>query len=334
MSFFLRLWIAFAISACLPAQAQSSLIDQVTFGPEFSFSRDDFVDDGGTKMKVLNNYLKLLRSREAENDFTVGSLLNRVVYPDFRINISTDPGTIEVTTTPGTLAEFEARAPRIQRDLFDAMAEVGVTPQEFRGGGHIHIGPQAFENNIQLFRNFLVDYYNHNGLAEGGLNFDPKNSKSMALESPRTKRKLRKLIEKIDNGNIKSFKRAYRKTSRILTGYKALRLNSSFMTVEIRAIRPQQSMEDFLKQIRLFSGRMEYLSSLDGPIPLQEWNPTRTSLEAINHMHSYVTESGLEWKDYRHMVLPSWQNPGGDLETFESRLAQRTCAKEMIDIFF
>lgn len=338
---FRKFWLVFVALTSFHVTAQESVIDELTFGSEFSFSRDDFIAPGSTstdyplRQGYQNRFKKLVINLEDGREYEVDSAGNIVLrYSNFEITVATDIGTFEAKLSPGTLAQMEERAPLVQRDLFDNMAMIEVNPQEFRGGGHIHIGVGAFGNDLTLFRNFVVDYYNHNGLAEGGLNFDENNSRSLALAPDGDKNAVREVIREIDNGTITDLRQAMTKLNKARGSGKAMRFNTTLMTIEIRAIRPQRSMNDFVKQIRLFSKRFEFLEKQSSLVPFGDWNPTRTSLEALDHTHRYVTESGLDWKDYRHMVLPAWQNEGADLDTFEARIRERTCATEMIDIFF
>ena len=304
-------------------------IDNVTFGPEFAFSIDEFVNFPEMRPKVIARYADLVNERAGIGDFRIRkqnrfkvqsleSFRPILEFDTWSLQVDTDPGVIEVQTSPGTYEDFLSRSPLLQTYLFDLMNEAGVRPQEYRGGGHIHIGPQAFRRDPRLLRDFIVDYYNHGGLAEGGLNFDKQNSGSAAFYSNDAKVKLRGIIDRFDSGKIVLFEDLYNELKTL--GKASIRYNDQFKTVEIRAIRPQQSMNDFVKLVKLFRARMRHLSKNKALIELDDLEPTKTSIQALEEFYRYVTAAGLKWDDYRHFVLPHWQNSGADLDVFEERL--------------
>ena len=118
--------------------------------------------------------------------------------------------------------------------------------------------------------------------------------------------------------------------------YKSFAINFSHVNegdearIEIRAVRPQASMNVFVRQIDLFQHRFDYLATLDHPIPLapmipveplkvdiHKLTPPVSAQDALRAFYQYVRESGLRWRDHRDYLWPQWIS-GGELEKFES----------------
>src|SRR5687768_17300305 len=102
----------------------------------------------------------------------------RIVFPDkWWFEITTDPATLEIKTKPSTARRLQRVERRMQRYIFDVAHELGTVGRyEENSAGHLHIGVRsAFGTDTKLFRNFVVDYANHPGLAAGALYKDYYN---------------------------------------------------------------------------------------------------------------------------------------------------------------
>jgi hypothetical protein len=91
---------------------------------------------------------------------------NRILFPDldFEFQINLDATTLELTHRPIKTREFRKLGPVIQEFMFNTPIALGLRPSRYDllGAGHLHLDIQdAFGEDAQLFRNFVVDYLNH-----------------------------------------------------------------------------------------------------------------------------------------------------------------------------
>jgi hypothetical protein len=315
----------------LPAQAA------VKFGAEFEMSNQEVwqqgIDMGRTvntpkavtaQWRLLQAFTKECKAKKecrilpTKNSY--GVQVYRVEFKDgFWVQISTDVAVVEIQTKPSTVTEYNAAKPHLER-LFKAGAETGLTPDpKFKQGGHIHMDfASAFGDDHRLFRNFLVDFMNHQELGGGGVfGSDPKNAPHLSLLTDEQKSVFMDLIDRFDRGEIKTGRELAKKIIQNVYHdnpahwspfhkYHALNLSrvpdtGNFSTVEFRALSAQQSPDEFLKQTGLFEARLEFLKKLDRNLPLVGFRPL--SLEGkVGAFRSYVEESGLDWNDYKPLL--------------------------------
>ena len=110
--------------------------------------------------------------------------------------------------------------------------------------------------------------------------------------------------------------------------------NISNGRIEIRAVRPQKSIYRWIKQIELIEARINYLAQFKHPIPLRPKVPIQYPVtgnairkatltppidvqEALKSYYLYITESGLNWEDYKEDLWPQWQT-SQEVTTFEN----------------
>lgn len=323
------------------AFAPSALAWPPLFGPEFTFTNPEITELGNKNPTVpkndlnlakLDEWRKLLEERcQVRKDCTVERFTDKhgpaykVRFKDgWYYNISIDTAALEVQTKASTLEEFRARKDFLQKEIFETAKSLGIQPHERVGQGHIHLGVAAsFDNDPQLFRNFIVDYSNRPELAWGALGNHLGNSPPIAALKPEQREAFAKVVDQFDSipGSIKEFARAIE--SKVYTAgtvkewggpthYQALRLgrvtwapSSGEETLEIRGFRPQRNAEEYVRQLELLEARLKYLKSLKGPIPFL--NPPTHELppkEVVARFHAYVTEAGLEWERYRTLLPP------------------------------
>ncbi len=165
-------------------------------------------------LEAFYNHMKqLARSRpdisqvklkEAEDKW--GNDVVRVTYHDgWHFDVTMDPWCLEVIVPPFTLIELRKNKTRIQRDIFDQMAQVQLFPERRIGAGHLHMGMESgFKNDVRLFRNWLVDHANHRELAAGALERDHENALPLYLLSANQRARFKALITKVDAGEITS----------------------------------------------------------------------------------------------------------------------------------
>ncbi len=299
-----------------------------TYGPEFALTNTTIA-----KNKKKEKYLKKLRqslndqlkTMEGEPPFKIkkdnwGADFSIKFKDGFVISYTTDPGVIEIITSPNTRQEFkDVHAARVQQYVFDLGASHGLVPWDFLGGGHIHLGRDStFGKDGFLLRQFVADFRNHPALAMGALNHDTNNSIAFAELEEEVRLKFAKKISKLDGKpreNLTPLKFAEIMMDISYSRYRALNFNNmeneaKTATLEVRCIRPQKSAAAYLKLITLFEKRIEYLKTIKEPIPFTNPPPVTNPHEAMQQFYEYVVSSGLKWEDYKEFVMPSWHQNG------------------------
>ena len=266
-----------------------------------------------------------------------GAKIYRVEYADdWWWQISPDPSVVEIQTKPSTARELRAMKERIRRDIFATAAKTGLTTKSsgetpkpglvpFRkvGGGHIHIGNEsAFGNDAKLFRNFLVDYSNHAGLALGALGDDATNAASLGHLTPQSRAGFEDAIRAFDEGRISTIgelataveSAAYSQDCRgqkVNPKYNALcvqratdpKMPEAERTTEVRALRAQRTADEFLREVELFDARIKHLKTIDYPIAYN--NRAANSFsdpELVSQFHSYIAGAGLNPDEYKSLL--------------------------------
>lgn len=268
--------------------------------------------------------------------------------------LEADPGVIEVTTKPMTLEYFERFQSDMQDAIFVSAANQGLFPYDYLGGGHINVSLDSFDSLMHL-RNFIVDFINHAELSLGAFNYDTNNAMPFWMLSENKVRAFRRVLAEFDQNEyphasllFKAFTKAYMTGELDPYGIKwgnetQKRFALSFQNgvepaegsrrLEIRAFRPQKSMNMFVRQIRLLHKRIRKLRKERGPIALRptltlyKHSPRGEALlkppvdpqKALQEFYKYVTETGEPWKDHRDYLWPQWIQDG-ELDQFESSL--------------
>lgn len=246
----------------------------------------------------------------------------RVTYPDgFWYQVGMDQGVLEVQAKPGTRADFAARQSLMQKDIFDLARKLGLNPHERLGGGHLNFGlADTFGNDAKLFRDFVVDQANHPELNLGILGGHPGNSPTMAELSPEGQHALRRLVEDFDRKPFDIYTFAQRLESEVYIsnplGWKNLDAYQNFRVsavnrhlpagqqrAEVRGIRPQKSMEEFLLECELYERRLEFLRSRPGPLPLSIPEIAGWPKAALKDRYfSYLDEMGASREKFSALV--------------------------------
>jgi hypothetical protein len=296
----------------------------------------------------------------------------KVIFPDgWWFRFMPDPGVIEVNAEPMTLKELSKRKPFLKKYIFDSFKEAGLEPQLFAGAGHMHLSNPKLFSDALFFRNFIVDFFNHPGLASGALNDDKTNSIAFAALPERNKKIFREIIADFDK-ELPTLKKkdepaAVRElASRILNEAYDVRgkddpvFNKSFQgwdsrpdknhalnirnvfdsyvdgkaqTLEIRCIRPEASEEAVVALAALFQNRLSLIEQLKAPIAVGSLAVPASPQEVLADFHRYVTGAGLKFEDYKGFVMPWWQAPGDEWDRFLPQVrAPLPCAKALREI--
>lgn len=309
------------------------------FGAEFTMTNQEIMDAGAKAGAIVNipeavkaqkalleeftkDCLKTAKCVVKSLNNTYGARVFQISFPEqdgFWVQISTDPSVVEIQTKPSTLAEY-TKHEAILDELFQAGKRVGISPDSWgTGGGHIHMDfASTFGEDKRLFRNFLVDFMNHQELGGSGIfGSDTSNAPHLNLLTQEQQAEFRKVIHEFDTGRIKDSralaeainKRVYYQTPsgwRPPVKYQALNLTRMSMpdgeaTIEFRGIGPQRNPQEFLQQLKLFEQRVEFLRKQDGLLELLDFK-TMSRAEKIGAFRSFVEESGLAWDEYQKLM--------------------------------
>ena len=323
----------------------------IEFGPEFTFGR---LDDNPPDVRMMQGRMDvhLIRGQEKGAKFRRKVLSTdpavRYYSPNgWNATVDDDQGVIEVQMKPMTVELFEHFKNDIQDAIFASAANIDHWPLLWRGGGHINLSFSTFKNNPLLFRNFIVDCYNHNELFMGAFGYDTHNAMSWNVH-PARRAGLEKTIELFDHGNYFSavnFAEDLEKNVNVtdvepvmLWGTEELRIQKEFAInfiwvregrLEIRAVRPQASVDVWVRQIRLIKKRLEYLEKLKEPLAIDPkvevqpidlekhmLEPPVNPQDAMKAFYTYVTEAGEDWADHRDYLWPKW-GWDGEIKKFE-----------------
>ncbi len=266
-------------------------------------------------------------------------LLETGLDEDVVIHITNDFGVMEVTATPLTLKQWNKVKKRVQSVLFDTFKQqLNLEPGKgfTLGAGHLNWdAATAFEENLTHFRNFLVDRLNHSELSRGihyGL-LDHVNAKPLAAD-PVLFERIQNLIGRIDSGEIKNIHEAARQFNSYVfeteiknptddalaadsklrnatqrNKYSEIRIHTEgsekrakLVRIEDRAIRSQNSVEEFITQCKLIEGRVGFIKNQNQIIELNSREEVLKTLNSTLRYRQYVEESGLDWPTYRERM--------------------------------
>ncbi len=280
----------------------------------------------------------------------------KVTYPDgWYFVVATDPAVVEVQTKPSTVAEIEKHQLRIQKHIFDSAIESGLlSSTEIHGqnwaGNHIHVGLLSTvghdeKSGIRLFRNFLVDFSNHSELAMGIFTHDNLNAPAVGQYPDRVTRRFEQLINDVDSGKVTSitqlaaelrtsvYSHHPSKSGSGTDKYQAFNVNrinndsfpKSQKTFELRAMRAQESAEDFLLLTRLIEKRLEFLA--DQPnmkVNRAMFRSFLSNADKASGFYRYVTETGLDFQPYEKFLDSSQRSQLARLKNSLDREIQVT----------
>lgn len=339
-------------------------LDGVKFGPEFTVTRSNSEID--TYLDVYKRMVKhLVEDQPRGARFEKKKRSFHLTSPNgwwFEANTEHSAqggGVIEITMSPLEVADYRRFKDDMQDAIFVSAANEGYFPAMFRGGGHINIGTQVLFKNPRLLRNFVVDLLNHNELFMGILNYDTNNALPFQMLKKKTQKALvaaianfdRQLLagRELNDDDLEDFLTAldlalcYSKDPFLLDWDLAPPIRYkhhavSFIhtgmletsRIELRGVRPQASMDVWIRQIDLFQHRLDYLEKMTELLPIRtvvpitkiklskhRLNPPIEAKDALRAFYRYVTKSGLKWQDHRDYLWPNWITDGS-LEKFEA----------------
>lgn len=316
-----------------------------TFGAELTFTSEALKEAGRkagshivnskasekAQEKLIERIIAVCDGCEVEwMEDKYGLEFGRIHYPDGHfLNVTLDPWVVEVTASPIPLHKLDEITKRLNKDLYQSATEIGLHPSYTAGGGHIHFGVEGlFGADPKLFRDFLVDLYNHPELASGILAGDSYNSPPMMALPKKNQDAFKKIIRDFDESPIsinqlakKIYEQVYSTSPsgweppQKYQGVNISRLVEDFdpseETIEIRFIRPQQNADQFKRVAELFTKRVEFLKQerAAARVLIPEANPFPNGItshiylqDKFNRFLTFVSESGLDPTDYLHLI--------------------------------
>lgn len=289
-------WGILAVAAVWPVSSPAK--PKVLFGPEFTFSSPDGTVSTFRRDLVMTRMENHLVFGQPDGEkFEHKDRSDKFTSPNgWWFIVDTDPGVLEVTMKPMSADEIRLYKDDIQDAIFVSAANENLFPWEYMGGGHINIDLASFDDDYLWFRNFIIDYWNHNELAMGALGYDTHNALSFSQMDIHSRREIKAAIAAADAGRFGRGRQAIEGLASAIravtdatqdqywekawgrTGFSRRARNhdlnfdhiaeSSSPRLEIRAVRPQKDMDVWLNQIELLEGRMEFLKTIRFPIPL------------------------------------------------------------------
>lgn len=274
------------------------------FGPEFTF----YVGEGFGEYPraIVSQMAQLIHEDcsacEMEPDLNTNRFLFRVVHngQKFEFIISADPQVIEVQVQPMSFEEWQKIAPFFQREIFDRLKKK-FKPHSWQGAGHMNIGVSSFESASHL-KNFIQFMFNHPeigfvfGEADydylfarhilqtddevrktifermGQFRIDEKkddwSQKIAFLEMINEDYFLRSEFDDLDalplNYRSPIFAKKFNALAFEQLGLKAL------ARIEIRTVRPQQSIEDWILLQEFFKALIQFTVNHDEDLILDQ----------------------------------------------------------------
>lgn len=237
-----------------------------------------------------------------------------------KISAGRDQNVIEFRMSPMTEKEMVARSKTVQEVVFDGMKDIGLEPSMWYGSGHLNIDiSTTFGNDIRFLKNFIVDYHNHPALAEGILESDFYNALPMSMYPENAKNEFEKLLRQVDAGEIQSMPELVERMQKLnlerFESQKKMGLTKGVSLyfpntsrLEVRAMRAQNSFDEFIMQSRLFSARAKFVKTLTDQGVNIEWKRNVGSndpIQALSQFYNYVKDTGLEWREVRAAILPA-----------------------------
>lgn len=313
---------------------------QAWFGAEWTFTNDNIINDarsiGGSDDRdfLREKWLEKIKEKCAKcmvDQYTV-------TLPNghwFRIH--RDPWVLEVNASPMTLADIRENKAIFQALVWDTAEEVGLKPHYRVGGGHIHLDLEGhFQQNHNLFRNFIVDLANHPELFMGLFSLDYLNAPPLALLGRESIDQFSETLNQFDNDRMSlteftvAISKAYQLSRNFGTSgvrdskYQAVNFNHS-QTLELRGFRPQVSMEHFELIAEILTQRLEVLKKIDGLIfynPKDYFDRVSTTIkdymehyetnlapdEILDVLIKYLSSTGIDPLRYAPYVTEELQN--------------------------
>lgn len=254
------------------------------------------------------------------------------------LRIGRDPMVIEATANPFKLKDLDGDMGEIlEKSLYQTSKKTKLHPAQLGGQSHIHVdfaslfgGKDGKPIDYQFFRNYIVDWANHNELYYGALHYDPKAmGASPLLDTEEKRKKFVRWLAKYDSllakgqmdSNTFNNMRAelahcgFRKGDAInviprTVDFGTLEKNfvdAKLGTIEIRCSRPSKNISELTRKLTIFEERARFIHNTKGLLPYYNPAAIQNAQEGVNRFALYLSESGLEWDEYKQVLPKHWQ---------------------------
>jgi hypothetical protein len=260
--------------------------------------------------------------------------------PGWYFEITLDVGVIEITSKPIPVDRMLGVSEALEELVYHVAQSLKLRPAR---AGHLNLGiVSTFGGDAYLFRNFIVDYFNHPSLTRGVTGYYDKANAPHPEELEAFERlRLRKILDTASPSAYDPAREGIEVLARRLYDevyvstpvfwdeigfspqkYQALNVSSiveqdkkalnSWPRIELRATAMQKSVRELQLISTLFAARIEFLKRRYGPYygkPLglvpyigHENYHSLSPDAAIADFYRYITEAGLAWNDYKGLV--------------------------------
>jgi hypothetical protein len=250
----------------------------------------------------------------------------KVTFPELNnywVVLNVDPGTVEIQGKPLTIDEYKSFKDSIQYYVFDTAKSAKLTPRwDLASAGHIHLDiASTFNKDRILFRNFIVDYFNNPQLASGILENDHGNAPPLRALTGKQIEAMQRILADFDNSQMTIQEFAQRIINEVqdynprgwtpTAKFQALNLlrivdpnlPEHERTLEIRALRAQRNMEEYILTLELFQTRLDFLEKQKGPIPFNMPTMERmTPAQSEIRYRAYVETAGGSWDKFKALM--------------------------------
>ncbi len=312
--------LAFAVILLLHGLVAVSSVhasEKLLFGHEFTFhppadvARDDWFRD-----EVYPRIFEGFRARGERRrisrfipsrGFTIDGYRRDIWAEGF--HFFTDPEVVEVTGKPKALGEYEAQKDQYQDLVFGNLVGAGGRAdfENGVGGGHITVDLGYFRARPRVYRDLVVDLVSHSELAQGVWKRDALNAKSFPELPEERQRAFLAIVESFDGDperDLDRFQAELRQWEESLPeGAKSFMLSFRPDRLELRSVRPQRTMNDFLSYLRILEGRVGFLEQNPGRSLPRVGIQVESAPDA--HIESYsrfTREAGVGWREARRLL--------------------------------
>lgn len=339
------------------AYSLQALKARATLGSEFTFqpkSRGALFH----KEKLAQAILAKCPDCQVEPGDDIFEVGVNISYPDdFWMQVSTDISVIETQMKPMPWNEYARRKERIEQDLFNTARGLDLRPDvavrrakcvPYRaGGGHIHLGLYSTFRDARHLLNFIIDQQNHPELATGILANNPQWAMPLAGQAEHRREAFAKVIAEVGpnidrislvqlaeilNRQVFYYSEfesygdpKYQQVSlgHAETDNPTLRHGNPHdsLTVELRGVRPEANVEEFLAFSDFFLRRVAATAEMTGIAPYErpilpltpatletnEWFGCSVEIKQsmINRFYAYTTATGLGWDEFFALIDPN-----------------------------
>jgi hypothetical protein len=304
----------------------SSHAAPVLWGPEFTFTSPAYFAASTARNQVAKDrHARDLKARIIRFCADAGCQVLKssatttfVQLPDgTRVRFLSDKNVFEVSVQEMPISDWRRNEPLLEELIFGNMRREGMRPTSLYGSGHLNADvATAFGDDAAHAANFLADYFNHPGLADGLLEKDYYNALPAYLLPEESRAAVQKALEDARAGRMSlreladALTLAYEKSGQALDRGHSLMIHAEGrrMRAEFRAMRAQESIAQFISEAEVFERRIAYIGEITRQGKRIAWDPTigaNHALQSVAQFHDYLLPLGLDEKSVARAILPA-----------------------------